>query len=702
MKKRFLLAVLIIFSITACGAPAVPTTALAPEPSVTLAPTRTVEPTATHTPLPTQTPEPTATLAPTATPVPEVINSENAARLQLVRRYGNGRMVQALLSPNGDQVLVLTSALLLAYDPASGEVAWQAETPATQMMAAYSQDGNTIVTLSADGAVTLWDPASGKMTRTALESKDGIDTCYLSSTGSVAVLGSSGKVTTAWDVEGGNKLGSNDGASIPQGIESVLVSPDGAMIWTNGFDSGGRQQIQAWDTKTGKFLYGLQGIGVNYIVGLSLSTDGSRIAGISRLALTSEVEFALWIWNAKTAELLKKVTLAEDIDAYTFIPGQDQVALASATGFLLADISSGDIAARFGGDDGTIISLNAAPDGKTMAAAGADGVVQIFDLDSQAATKEIKVDLSLTEPPYLVIGTNYIYRFERFAGLGNDPHGKFMAILSTDRMGIDLVDPGSLEVLKTIGKKYGPFATFAVSADGSMIVAVDEYNKVTLFNTASGALVKGFQADNQNFIRIVDLSPDGKLIATLSGGRLGELYLWDSASGEKLHTLSGFNVLKFSPDGKYVVSDNVDFGIYVWETATGKKLASPSADWIYDLDYAPDGATVAISGFEVHKNLKERENLITLFNTQTNTMLPLKLVGHPSIITEVRYSPDSKLIASADQHGNIRIWDAVNGTMLDEIRGGAPGPVQLTFLPEGRTLVLGSGDGTLRFYEIRN
>jgi WD40 repeat protein len=76
------------------------------------------------------------------------------------------------------------------------------------------------------------------------------------------------------------------------------------------------------------------------------------------------------------------------------------------------------------------------------------------------------------------------------------------------------------------------------------------------------------------------------------------------------------------------------------------------------------------------------------------------LVGHPAIISEVIYSPDGKLIASADMHGTIRLWNAESGEMLKEIREAGSGPVHLLFLADSRTLVLGSGDGTLRFYQV--
>ena len=79
----------------------------------------------------------------------------------------------------------------------------------------------------------------------------------------------------------------------------------------------------------------------------------------------------------------------------------------------------------------------------------------------------------------------------------------------------------------------------------------------------------------------------------------------------------------------------------------------------------------------------------------------MKLAGHPAIIANVLYSPDGKTLASTDEHGNIRLWNVETGDMLQEIREAALAPLQMLFFNEGRTLVLGSVDGTLLFYEAR-
>ena len=93
--------------------------------------------------------------------------------------------------------------------------------------------------------------------------------------------------------------------------------------------------------------------------------------------------------------------------------------------------------------------------------------------------------------------------------------------------------------------------------------------------------------------------------------------------------------------------------------------------------------------------------MITLFDPNTYTAQPLKMTGHPVVISKLRYSPDGSLLASLDRHGNLRLWDAATGELLKDIRETVPAPVQMLFMPDGGIVIVGGGDGTLLFFEVR-
>jgi WD40 repeat protein/serine/threonine protein kinase len=68
------------------------------------------------------------------------------------------------------------------------------------------------------------------------------------------------------------------------------------------------------------------------------------------------------------------------------------------------------------------------------------------------------------------------------------------------------------------------------------------------------------------------------------------------------------------------------------------------------------------------------------------------LQGHSGFILCVRYSPDGKVIATGEQDGTVRIWDATTGSEILSIKrtdGGAIG--QIAFSPDGKRIAAASG-----------
>jgi len=70
------------------------------------------------------------------------------------------------------------------------------------------------------------------------------------------------------------------------------------------------------------------------------------------------------------------------------------------------------------------------------------------------------------------------------------------------------------------------------------------------------------------------------------------------------------------------------------------------------------------------------------------------LVGHKNIVTSVAFSPDGKLVASADASGTIIVWDVEARTMIGSPLSGHEEPVHiLAFSPDGRMLASGGVGG---------
>ena len=72
--------------------------------------------------------------------------------------------------------------------------------------------------------------------------------------------------------------------------------------------------------------------------------------------------------------------------------------------------------------------------------------------------------------------------------------------------------------------------------------------------------------------------------------------------------------------------------------------------------------------------------------------------GHDGPITEVVYSPDGSLIATASLDGTIRFWDAADGSPIRTLTGHGGGVNSIAFSPDGQLIVSGSDDRTARLW----
>jgi WD40 repeat protein/serine/threonine protein kinase len=99
-----------------------------------------------------------------------------------------------------------------------------------------------------------------------------------------------------------------------------------------------------------------------------------------------------------------------------------------------------------------------------------------------------------------------------------------------------------------------------------------------------------------------------------------------------------------------------------------------------------------------HRPLAEKVLAQAVYNPGSHMILQ----GHNGVVTSVAYSPDQTMALSGggNNQGAI-LWDLKTGTKIKRFFGHERGIRRVAFLPDGRQILTGSNDGTIRLWDIR-
>ena len=237
-----------------------------------------------------------------------------------------------------------------------------------------------------------------------------------------------------------------------------------------------------------------------------------------------------------------------------------------------------------------------------------------------------------------------------------------------------------------------PISNLTLSDDGRRIATASYVSGLTTWDAVSGKKLHTLDETAQH-TRCLAFSPDGKYLIT--GLSEKGAVLWDAANGTKLQTLQTekeVNSAAFSPDGRYLLTNGGERAAGLWDTSTGEKLQElvPGEwSWVNQVAFAPDGKQVATAG----------SHQIVIWNTadwqKTQTLRVEREPGH------LAFGPDGDTIITAEAYrsGTVTMWSVSTGKKLQTYRGHTGGILSVTFRANGRLLVTGSQDGTVRLWE---
>ncbi|WP_406511116.1 trypsin-like peptidase domain-containing protein [Streptomyces sp. NBC_00161] len=526
---------------------------------------------------------------------------------------------------------------------------------------AFSPNGATLATGSADSTVQLWDTTTGK-TRTTLKGHtDEVNSVAFSPDGTTLATGSDDSTVRLWDTTTGKKR-----TTLPQtgSVWSVAYSPDRDTLAIGGKDGTAR----LWDTTTRKTRTTLKGH-TDAVNSLAFSPDGTTLA-------TGSTDSTARLWDTttgKTRTTLKGHTGA--VNSLAFSPDGTTLATGSTDSTArLWDTTTGKTGAVFQESDDPVDSVAFSPDGHRLATGSDDGTVRLWDV----ASSQVRTKLT---------GHNNIVQSIAFS-----PDGHRLATSSNDTT-VRLWDVEAATGRTLIGHTGGVWSV-AFSLDGTTLATNSNDSNdsnLRLWDTATRktrTTLKGHTDD----VNAVAFSRDGTTLAT--GSVDGTVRLWDTATGKPRATLKGHtdavNSLAFSPDGHRLATSSNDTTVRLWDTTTGKPRPAPKVptDTVFSIAFSPDGHTLAGGS---------GNNLVFLWDMATGEARTL--TGHTGAVNAVAFSPDGTTLATGSADSTVRLWDTTTRKTRTTLNGHRGEVNSVAFSRDGRILVTGDNSGTARVWD---
>ena len=178
----------------------------------------------------------------------------------------------------------------------------------------------------------------------------------------------------------------------------------------------------------------------------------------------------------------------------------------------------------------------------------------------------------------------------------------------------------------------------------------------------------------------VKFSPDGKKILTASFDNTAKL--WDAATGKLLLDLKGHtsavSSATFSPDGKKIITTSWDSTFRVWDAVTGQVIFGFKGhnNTINSGQFSPDGKTILTAS---------SDHTAKLWDATTGRQLFILWEPYYQVIN-ASFSPDGKTVLVCSD-STYALWSVLTGQQLVKLKGNSWAKIPAQFSADGKKIL---------------
>jgi WD40 repeat protein len=246
--------------------------------------------------------------------------------------------------------------------------------------------------------------------------------------------------------------------------------------------------------------------------------------------------------------------------------------------------------------------------------------------------------------------------------------------------------------------------------DGSKLITASGSTPVKVWDWKKKQLITNFDGQSSNSLSIA-ASKNGNYVATGHGNfqdnktsKEANVKLWDAKTGKLLKILKGHTeqvrTVAFSPDSSILVSGGHDSEIKIWNLHTNKLIKSiPTQTGITSIAFSNNGNFFASASDDKTIKIWDSRDFHLLYT----------LEGHKGQILSVTFSPNDKFLVSGSgvdgfdptvQENSVNIWN-LETKKSEQVLTGHDGWVwSVAISGNGKYIASASYDGSIRVWSF--